>query len=157
IHKLATLMTASNSSAALVESGTGAVVGIVTDHDLRERVVAERLDPREPARAIMSAPLITMSEHALIYEALMRMEEREVQHLAIVDEDGQIVGVVHNKELIQFQRYGATVITREISRASTPEDVARCCERAPEIVKALVDSGARPRNITRMLAAICDA
>jgi len=157
IHQLAALMTASNSTAALIETGSGAAVGIVTDRDLRQRVVAEKLDARTPARAIMSAPLVSVSEHALIYEALMRMEERNVQHLAIADENGRIVGVVHNKDLIQFQRYGATVITREISRAAGPEDVARNCQRAPEVVKALVDSGARPRNITRMISSICDA
>lgn len=157
IQQLAALMTASNSTAALIETASGAAIGIVTDRDLRQRVVAEKLDPRTPARAIMSAPLVSVSEHALIYEALMRMEERNVQHLAIADENGRIVGVVHNKDLIQFQRYGATVITREISRAAGPDEVARNCQRAPEVVKALVESGARPRNITRMISSICDA
>ena len=157
IHKLAALMTARNSTAALVETEGGAAVGIVTDHDLRVRVVAEKLDPRAPARAIMSAPLASISEHALIYEALMRMEEKVVQHLVITNEDGQVVGVVHSKDLIQFQRYGATVLAREIARAATAEDVARCCARAPEVVRALVEGGARPRNVTRMLSAICDA
>lgn len=80
-----------------------------------------------------------------------------MQHLAIADENWRIVGVVHNKDLIQFQRYGATVITREISRATGPDEVARNCQRAPEVVKALVESGARPRNITRMISSICDA
>jgi signal-transduction protein with cAMP-binding, CBS, and nucleotidyltransferase domain/predicted metal-dependent phosphoesterase TrpH len=157
IHKVAALMTASNSTAALVVTDTGAAIGIVTDHDLRERVVAENLDSHAPAHAVMSAPLVSISEHALIYEALMRMEEKGVQHLAVSNEDGQVVGVVNNKELIQFQRYGATVLTREIARASSPEEVARCCERTPEMVRVLVESGARARNITRMLSAICDA
>jgi CBS domain-containing protein len=105
----------------------------------------------------MSAPLVTISEHALIYEALMLMEENDVQHLAVADEDGRIVNVIRNKELIQFQRYGSIVLTREISQAAAPEDVARCCERAPGMVQALMDNGARPRNITHMLSAVCDA
>lgn len=156
IHRLAALMTASNSTAALIITDAGTAIGIVTDHDLRERVVGQKLDPRTPAHAIMSAPLVTISEHALIYEALMRMEEKNVQHLAVADENGSIVGVVQNKELIQFQRYGAMVITREISRARTADEVASSCARAPEVVRALVNSGARPRNITRMLSAIGD-
>ena len=157
IQKLAELMTARNSTAALVETDRGLAVGIVTDHDLRARVVAEKLDTRMPARAIMSAPLVSISEHALIYEALMRMEEKAVQHLVIVNGDGQVVGVVHNKDLIQFQHYGPAVLVREIARAATVEDVARLCARAPEMVRALVSNGARPRNITRMLSAISDA
>ncbi len=157
IHKLAAMMTARNATAALVETESGAPAGIVTDRDLRARVVAGKLDARAPARAIMSAPLVTISEHALIYEALMLMEENDVQHLAVADEDGRIVSVIRNKELIQFQRYGSIVLTREISQAGTPEEVALCCERAPGMVQALMDNGARPRNITHMLSAVCDA
>lgn len=33
----------------------------------------------------------------------------------------------------------------------------RNCRRAPEVARALVESGARPRNITRMISSICDA
>ena len=157
IHKLAAMMTARNATAALVETEGGAPAGIVTDHDLRARVVAGNLGAHAPARAVMSAPLVTVSEHALIYEALMLMEERDVQHLAVADEDGRIVSVIRSRELIQFQRYGSIVLTREIARAETPEEVARCCERAPAMVRALMDTGARPRNITHMLSTLCDA
>jgi CBS domain-containing protein len=49
------------------------------------------------------------------------------------------------------------VLTREISRAANPAEVARCCARTPPLVKTLIDSSARPRHVTNMLASICDA
>jgi CBS domain-containing protein len=157
IGKVADLMTKRDSSAVLVETESGAVVGIVTDHDLRQRVVAEGVDTLVPVRTVMSAPLVTMSEHALIYEALMKMEEKGVQHLPLEDETGRIVGIIKNKELIQFHRYGLYVLTHEISRSKTPAEVVRCCERVPSLVKALVECGARSRNITHIISTICDA
>ena len=157
IEQLSRLMTARNVTAALVASENAAVIGIVTDHDLRARVLAENISPSTPIHTIMSAPLTKISEHALIYEALMRMEEKGVRHLAVEDRDGQIVSVIDSKSLIQFQRYGPIVLTREISRSATPDEVAHCSERTPPLVKALMDSSARPRHVTNMLASICDA
>jgi len=156
VDQLAKQMTARNVTAALVSSELSAIIGIVTDHDLRARVLAERIKLNAPIHSVMSAPLTKISENALIYEALMRMEEKGVRHLAVEDQNGQIVSVIDNKSLIQFQRYGPIVLAREIARAETPADVAHCCERIYPLVKTLMDSSAKPRHVTNMLAATCD-
>jgi len=157
IERVARLMTARNATSALVASEMTTIIGIVTDHDLRARALAENISLSVPIHTIMSAPLAKISESALIYEALMRMEEKGVRHLAVEDRDGRIVSVIESKALVQFQRYGPIVLTREISRAATPDEVAHCAERTPPLVKALMDSSARPRHVTSMLASICDA
>lgn len=157
VQKVAALMTARQATAALVETEQGAPVGILTDRDLRERVVATGLGGHTPARLVMSAPLVTVGEHTLIYEALMRMEEKGVQHLAVEDESGRIVSVVRSKDLVQFHRYAPAVLTREIRRAATLEEAAQSVQRAPELVRALLNSGAHPRNITHILSTIGDA
>ena len=157
IEQLSRLMTARHLTAALVASENMAVIGIVTDHDLRVRVLAEKVDLNAPIHTIMSAPIMKIPAHALIYEALIRMEEKGVSHLAVEDENGQIINVIDAKSLIQFQHYGPMVLSREISRAKTPVEVARSCERTTPLVKALIDSSARPRHVTSMLASICDS
>jgi CBS domain-containing protein len=156
IEQLARLMTARNVTAALVSSENGAVIGIVTDHDLRARVLAENIPPSAPIHTIMSAPLTKIPEHALIYEALMRMEEKGVRHLAVEDRDGQIVSVIDNKSLIQFQRYGRLCFRVRFPALPHPQKL-RAAERTPPLVKVLMDSSARPRHVTNMLASICDA
>ena len=139
IERVARLMTTRNATSALVASDGTTIIGIVTDHDLRARALAENVSLSAPIHTIMSAPLAKISESALIYEALLRMEERDVRHLAVEDRDGQIVSVIESKALVQFQRYGPIVLTREIARATSPDEVARCAERTPPLVKALMD------------------
>ena len=156
VSALARQMSERNVTAALVSSGD-TILGIVTDHDLRTRVLAENIPTNTPIHTIMSSPLSKIPENALIYEALVRMEEKGVRHLAVEDRDGQIVSVVDNKSLIQFQRYGAIVLAREISRATSPEEVAHHAGRTTPLVKTLLDSSARPRHVTNMLASICDS
>lgn len=157
IEEVARQMTDSMVTAALVSSEAGAIIGIVTDHDLRARVVAQKIDLHAAVHTIMSAPLTRISESALMYEALMRMEEKGVRHLAVEDRGGRIVSVIDSKSLIQFQRYGPVVLAREISRAASAVEVAQCCARTTLLVKTLLDSSARPRHVTNMLASICDA
>lgn len=157
IAQLARLMTARQVTAALVTSENGAIIGIVTDHDLRARVLAEAADLSAPVHTIMSSPLTKIPESALMYEALMRMEEKGVRHLAVEDRNGQIVSVIDSKSLVQFPRYGPMVLTREIGRAGAPDAVAEHCARSSPLAKSLLDSSARPRHVTHMLTSICDA
>jgi PAS domain S-box-containing protein len=157
VSAVAALMTDQQADAALLQADGGDIVGILTDSDIRRRVMAAGLAPQVPAHRVMSAPLITIAEQAVIYEALLLMEQRNVQHLAVADEAGRIVGVVRNQELMQFRNYGAIVLAREVEEATTPEDVVRSCRRVPELTRALLDCGAHPHLITRMISTVCHA
>ena len=157
VGQLARLMTGRKATAALVASGSGSIIGIVTDHDLRARALGEDKTLSTPIHAVMSAPLIRIAENALIYEALMRMEEHGVRHLAVEDRDGSIVSVIDSSALIQFPRYGPMVLLREIGLAATPDAVARACGRATPLAASLLGSSARPRHVTSMLTSVCDA
>ena len=156
VSELARLMTARNTTAAIITSEKN-MLGIVTDHDLRTRVLASGASASMPIHTIMSAPLVKISEDALIYEALLLMEEKNIRHLAIEDHEGQIVNVVDNKSLIQFQSYGTVVLIREISHATNPQDISLLAKRTPLLAQTLIDSSTRPRHVTRMLASICDS
>ena len=158
IHEAAFLMIVGDTTSIVVETDAKAAVGFLTDRDFRKRVADNReADLKRPVSTIMSAPLITISNYAMIYEALMLMEEKGVQHLAVEDGSGRIAGVVRSKDLLQFHRYGPEVLPREIARAATADQVVRCCRRLPTLVKALIDAGARPRTVAYMMSAVCDA
>ncbi len=158
IYEAASLMLRRDTTSIVVQTEAGAAVGFLTDHDYRKQLAGSRgVDPRIPVKSLMSAPLITISGNAMIYEALMLMEEKKVQHLAVEDGGGHIGSVVRSKDLLQFHRYGPEVLPREITRADTVEQVENCCRRLPTLVKALIEAGARPRTVAHMNSAVCDA
>lgn len=157
VQSVAAQMTSGESSAALIQAQSGEVVGIFTDADLRERVVAAAADMKSAVSRVMSSPLVTVPEHAGIYEALLAMEEHGVGHLAVTDDAGRIIGVIRERELLGFRSYGPIVLGREIARAATAALVVSSCRRAPGVAKALLDSGARPHRVTRMNTSVCDA
>lgn len=157
VSKVAALMAEKGVTAALVQDASGETVGIATAHDLCGRVLAAGQDVRSPIRTVMSAPIVTVSADVPVYEALLRMQESRLQHLAVADDAGKILGLLSDRELLPFQQYGAVVLTSQISRASLVQDVVRSCHRTAVNVKALLDSGAHPRNLTSLLVSVCDA
>jgi CBS domain-containing protein len=157
IAKAADLMTRQGSSALFVTAESGAVVGLVTDRDFRERVAARQADPARPVFEIMSAPLVAIPDTALVYEAILLMQEKGKRHLAVRDGGGRITGLVTNIALLHFDRYSSIVMTREITRADGVDELARLYGRLPRLVEALVSSGAKPRHVTRAITATLDA
>ncbi len=150
-------MTASKSTVTLVRSDDREVVGVFTDRDLRKRVIAAGLDLQTPVGRVMTAPVASVPDHAEIYQALVEMEERGVQHLAVRDRSGDITGVVRHRELLQFPSYGPIVLAREIAHAENAEEVIAAARRAPGLAEALTETNAPPERVTRMLTSVCDA
>lgn len=157
ITSTAGLMKKNGATAVFITSQEGDVMGIATDHDFRERVVSEALDPQSPIRAIMTAPVARILASAPIYEALMLMQERDVDHLAVMDSSGALIGAVHLRDLARYQQSSSVIITDSIRRARTTADVREAHNRLPGLIKAVVDSGADTRHVNRIVSGVSDA
>jgi signal-transduction protein with cAMP-binding, CBS, and nucleotidyltransferase domain/PAS domain-containing protein len=156
VHEAAKLMRENNSSSLLVKNEDGDIVGIATDLALKERVVADRMEYDVPVAKIMSSPLIYIDENALIFEAVMLMEEKRVKHLVVKNEQGETTNVLSNENLLNVHRYSSTYLVDEIAQAETIEEISKAHERLPRIIKSLVDSGAHARNITRITSRVSE-
>lgn len=154
---VATAMTERGVTAALVASGSGTPIGIVTDHDIRSRVVAVGKAVDDPVETVMTAPLMRLPQTAPVYEALLHMEQAGVKHLAVEDASGTITAVVDKEALIRSPRYAPLVVLRDIGRASSIEEVARRCERTSSLAASLLSSTSKPRPVTSTLTSIFDA
>ena len=157
IYQAAKLMKEGRSSSILVKNAAGEVAGIATDMALREQVVAEMMDYATPVIEVMSTPLIFIEGSALIFEAVMLMEEKGVKHLVVKDEAGEIVSVLSNEDLLNVHRYSSAFLVNEINDATDTSGIVASHVRLPRIIKSLVDSGAHARNITRITSMISEA
>jgi PAS domain S-box-containing protein len=156
VGKAAELMTAAGSSCILVEAG-GEVLGVVTDHDLRARVLAGRNTAQEPVSRVMSSPIISVPETALLFEAVLLMQEKNIRHLAVKDAAGRINSVIDEKELLALKWYSPAMLMGEFAAAASVEAVVSVRGRLPRLVKTLADSGADSAGITRLVSSAADA
>jgi CBS domain-containing protein len=80
---------------ALVVTDGNRVVGIVTERDVLQRVVAERRDPSSARVAdVMTAEVICCSPATTVEEARGAMRDRRIRHLPVADGDGQLAGLI---------------------------------------------------------------
>ena len=86
---------------SLVANRDGLPFGIVTEHDLMEKIAAEGVDPsKTTVSEVMTAPLTTIDASASIIDAARRMVEKQVKRLVVTDQD-KIVGIVSQTDLVQ--------------------------------------------------------
>lgn len=157
VTQAAALMSRHNAGAILVHGPSGEPLGVFTDHDLRDRVVARGLDLASPLFEVMSSPLLTVSPTAQGHEALLLMRDKGVQHLVVRGEDGTVAGLVWGQDLLPVDRYPLAILARTIRESSHPEEVIAHRSRLPFLVKALLESGTRPQHVCRAISAVSDA
>lgn len=156
IGQAAARMTRQGSGAILVCGPNGEPVGILTDHDFRTRVVAEGFDPARPVCEVMTSPLVSISAQALVYEAILRMQEKGIGRLVVKDDAGRVKGLIRHRELVHYRQYSSVVLANTIREARSPDEIKEAHERLPSLVKALIDSGARVRHINRIITSVSD-
>jgi CBS domain-containing protein len=155
IREAAKRMTADRASAILVRSG--GTLGIVTDHDLRSRVVAAGVSPDTPVSAIMSAPAYTVTAGSLVGDVLLDMLERGVHHVPVLSADGQILGVVDGGDLIAAQARGPFLLRRAIDLATSAADLAAASAGLNPMIIALHDARVAAEHVAAIRCVVLDA
>jgi CBS domain-containing protein len=140
----------------LVTADEARPLGIVTDRDLRRKIVAEGRDAATTsAAAIMSSPLVTIQAGAFAFEAVLEMTRREIHHLVVVEE-GRPIGVVSGHDFLLLQRTHPVALARELARAPSVAELARLAPRITALVRRLVDEGGTAYDIGQIVAELND-
>lgn len=155
IRQAARLMGEHRISALLLVD-EGRLSGIVTDRDLRSKVVAEALDVELPVSTVMTSDPVHLSPDALVVEALAEMTSRSIHHLPLVVDDAP-VGIVTAGDIVRLQQADPVFIVSDIARQPDVDSLARVAARVPALVSQLVQADASADDITRLLTTVADA
>ena len=156
IREAARQMTRHAANAAIVDLRGGGF-GIVTDRDIRSRIVAAGVPLSAPVASVMTTPAFSVGPARLGGEVLFEMLERGIRHALVVNERGELVGVVEDSDLFGVQPHSWFGARRSIARAQTVEALAAVSRLLPEIVADLHASNLRALEIARVLSALADA
>ena len=153
IREAASAMTAANVTAALVPRPGG--FGIVTDRDLRERVLAQGRSPIEPAAIAVRAALFA-PEDRTASEALVDLLDAEQRELCVTDRGGRIIGVL-SVEDIAGGEHSPFALRREIARALDEDALVEAVTSGmPRLLSSLLSAGLAPADVSRALAVQSD-
>lgn len=132
-----------------------AVAGIVTDRDLRDRILAAGRPVSTPVVEIASAPLVTLDAGASAIDALLELARHGIRHLPIV-EAHLVVGFVSASDLVQERSLHPLALRRELERADLSELLPGWTDRLRRTVGDLAASGVEAASIGTIVATLTD-
>ena len=156
IRDTASAMARQKSSYAFIRSSASHQVGIVTEKDFARKVIARGYPIDRPVSTIMSSPLRTISDKALVFEAMMTMMEADFQHVGVVDANDNVIGMLSNKDILSYQGQSPLFLLREIQMAPDMNQIVEKHEKVPGLVRSLIHSGATAKNVTRFITTVSD-
>ena len=148
-------MTDQGASAVLVPHGD--TFGIVTDRDLRSRVIAAGLSPDAPVSAIMTEPAYTVTADRLGGDVLLDMLERNVHHIPVLSAAGEVLGVVDDGNLVAAEGRKPLLLRRAIALAESPADLATVAAGLTPMIIALHDARVAAEHVAAVRSVVLDA
>jgi len=155
IREAAKRMTAEGASAVLVPHGR--TFGIVTDRDLRSRVIAADLSPDAPVSAIMTEPAYTVTADRLGGDVLLDMLERNVHHIPVLSPSGEVLGVVDDGDLVAAEARKPLLLRRAIALAESPADLTAVAAGLTPMIIALHDARVAAEHVAAVRSVVLDA
>jgi arabinose-5-phosphate isomerase len=99
MHDIIYTMSSKGLGMTSVVDSEGRLVGIVTDGDLRRKMVTTPDIQALSARDVMTSNPITIAPDTLAVEALALLERRKITSVVVIDRDRRVEGVLHLHDL----------------------------------------------------------
>lgn len=131
------------------------IAGIITDADMRSRVVAAGVDPGQPVSVVMTRSVRTIAPDALVFEAMLSMSELGIHHLPVAG-GGQVVGVVTAADIMRQLQTDPIYLAADVARSSL-EELEGAYNDAARVAVRFFERGASAAETQRLLTSIADA
>lgn len=130
---------------------------IVTDRDLRNKVVATGRDPANLSVAdVMSMPLVTIGEDDVLYETLYRMSRHNIHRLVVVDSAGALAGIITVTDILRLQAHSPHQLVLDIEKADSIATLRELHQRIQKLIIHLAGTGISIREMVRLIANLND-
>lgn len=120
IQEVAAMMVSNDCGLIPVTDDTaqGRLLGVVTDRDIVVRLVAAGRNPLEAtARDVMTNEVATCAPDTSVDACCDLMEQKQVRRIPVVDERGQIVGIVAQADVARQASESKTAeVVKEVSQ-----------------------------------------
>jgi len=119
--EVARIMGEKNVGSVVVVTGDNRPTGILTDRDLAIRVMAQEKNPGEiRAEDVLTRDVITFQDSMGIYEAIQKMTDAGIRRMPIVDDAGQLIGIVTMDDIVRMLGEEMAAIAKNIEKQSPP-------------------------------------
>jgi CBS domain-containing protein len=155
IQQAAQVMAQNKISSLIIRNENNLPTGIVTDRDLREKVVAKGRDTAEAVKNIGNLSLIRVDGKDTCFEALLKMIQYGIHHLLVV-EDGALKGIVTNHDLMLLQGTSPVSFANDILNQETVAGLVPLTRKIFNIINLLLREDTQVLHLSNIITEIYD-
>ena len=155
VQDAARQMSDSRVSSLLVEE-QDKLVGIVTDRDLRHRVLAHALPASTQVSQVITRQPHVIDRHAFLYEAVQQMSQHNIHHLPVM-EQGVCYGMLSATDVMRSQQDHPVYLIGEIHRQPSIDGLERCSQQLPALAITLHKQQVPAHEASHVITTITDA
>lgn len=124
----------------------GRLVGIVTDRDLRNRVIAVGGSYDDPVDGVMTDNPVTGDSKDYAFKTMLTMMRHNVHHIPVLDND-RPVGVVSVSDIVQYETHGSVYLIADLFKQQDVAGLSEVAGRLPQTFAQLVRADANSAMI----------
>jgi signal-transduction protein with cAMP-binding, CBS, and nucleotidyltransferase domain/PAS domain-containing protein len=156
IGKVIALMKNKRSEIISVTS-SDETVGVLTDKDIRNRLMNSGITMDSPVVKLMTSPVISINQGALLYEAVLLFREHNISHLMVTNHNTIIYGNISYFKCLEMQNNSLTFLMQEIQKCDVISDIRNIYNKVPVLIQAIFTSTDNISSVSRIITSIADA
>lgn len=155
LREAVALMQQNNVGSIVIVDDQQRPLGIFTLRDLRRVIGAEAGELSAAISCYMTHEPFHLPPEATAFDAAIAMTERHIAHVCVVD-NGQLVGVISERDLFSLQRVDLVHLAQTIGHADRVEALVAIRGRIKQLVDNMLAHGASSTQITHIITLLND-
>ncbi len=159
VNELAELMNKKRIGSIVILK-EGLPIGIVTDKDLRTKIVTGQYPITTPASKIMSSPVITYPKNMTVTQAQMAMMKSSISHICLT-EDGtvntRVVGIVSKHDIMVSLGDNPAVLVKAIKRTTKHKQIKTIRKSIMNLLQGYLDENIPMGLTAKIISELNDA
>lgn len=135
-------------------------LGIITDRDLRNKIVSGNFPLNTRVEQIMSKPVVTIPTESTVADVQIAMMTHGIHHLVLTEtgeRDSPVAGVISEHDLLVIQGHNPAIFIRELSRSQDGKALKEIRESAEILLQKYLLQEVSIAFICNMISQVNDA
>lgn len=135
-------------------------VGIVTDADLRNKVITGEHTIEDSASQIMSTPVLCYPKSVSISQAQLTMMKHHVSHLCVTEDgtpNSKIIGVISQQDITVMRGSNPTVLMKAIKRSKSTKELKHIRKRIMVLLESFMEQNIPLTQTSKIIFELNDA
>ncbi len=141
---------------AVVVVQGGAPVGIITEGDVAEKVVAGGADASGPVMALVERPPVSLREDARLFDAVRTMMGHRIRRVVVTNTEGKLVGLLSSDDIAHVRGLDPVATTERLERSPNVADLAAIRAESTRRLGRLAGQGVQSEDLLSITTEVDD-